>query len=403
MHLNLKIKEPPSQLGHNTHNGLLCFPTASDALDQLEPDVPVFVLYPDIVTKKVTKFVKGFKGKTLFAVKANPHPYMLNLIWNAGVRHFDVASLQEVELIRTLFPSAEIYFMHPVKSRRAIDQSYNLGVRNFAIDSISEIEKIKKLLGDVSNIGIFVRLAVKSGTSAYDLSGKFGANKKEAIALLKAAKEGFKSVGVTFHVGSQCMNPKDYSKAIKKAADYLKEANVEPDAIDIGGGFPVPYPGMDPLPLSQYFAEIEKTIDKLGFSNITLMAEPGRALVAEGGSTLARVEMRRGRDLYLNEGVFGSLFDAGGLAWRFPVRMIPHDGREISKKTKNFRFFGPTCDSLDQMKGPFTLPECIEDGDWVEIGVLGAYGQTMASFFNGFHSEITIGLESEPIPISSYK
>ena len=126
------------------------------------------------------------------------------------------------------------------------------------------------------------------------------------------------------------------------------------------------------------------------------MCEPGRALVAESGSTIVKVVLRKNHKLYINDGTYGSLFDAGQPNIIFPNKMISN-GRKISKKMTAFNFYGPTCDSMDYMKGPFILPNNIKENDYIELGQLGAYGLTFRTEFNGFYSNEIYEVEDDPI------
>lgn len=370
--------------------GLPVFASTEEALAAHEGDDPLFVLYPQRIAAAAETFLTGFSGRTMFAVKVNPHPAVLRTLWAAGVRDFDVASTREIALVRGLLPGARMAFMHPVKPRAAIAAAYAAGVRDFAYDSAGELAKIAAETGGAQDLGLHLRLALPAGgaDALMDLSGKFGANFEDAAELLRAARPLCARLGLTFHVGSQCMDPRAFSAAIAYARGVADAAGVEIDSLDCGGGFPSRYPGMEPPAMDAYFAAIEEAVRAHGFEGCELAAEPGRALVADGGATLARVEMRRGRDLYLNDGAYGSLFDAAKFAWRYPVRAIRDAAANAGAEDEPFRFFGPTCDSADRMDGPFVLPADIREGDWIEIGALGAYGQTMATRFNGYYSDL---------------
>jgi ornithine decarboxylase len=221
--------------------------------------------------------------------------------------------------------------------------------------------------------------------AAYSLAGKFGVEAREAAPLLLAARRATDELmGVSFHVGSQCMRPSAFQAAMAQASRALVRAGVFADVVDVGGGFPSVYPGMIPPDLSEYVAAIERGFSEMMVHETTeLWCEPGRALVAEGSSLLTRVDLRKGDALYLNDGSYGALFDAAHTKWPFPVKLHRPDG-EAGAALKPFRFFGPTCDSLDAMPGPFWLPEDVREGDYVEIGMLGAYGVAMTTRFNGY-------------------
>jgi ornithine decarboxylase len=310
---------------------------------------------------------------------------VLRALWEGGVRHFDCASAGEVALVRQMFDSAEIHFMHPVKSRAALREAYSRhGVRDFVVDSAAELAKILAETGRAHDLGIIVRLALPAGNARYDLSGKFGAPLHETAALLSLARPHVARLGISFHVGSQCMDPLAWRRAIALAGQAIAASGVAVDIVDVGGGFPVAYPDLDPPPLGAFMAEIEASFEALGLPESTrLWAEPGRALVAASCSVVVQVQLRRDDALYVNDGVYGSLSDAGAPRFRFPVRAI-RDGAFGDAGEREFRFYGPTCDSADVMHGPFPLPADIAEGDWIEIGQLGAYGACLRTAFNGF-------------------
>jgi ornithine decarboxylase len=155
-------------------------------------------------------------------------------------------------------------------------------------------------------------------------------------------------------------------------------------AVDIGGGFPVGYPDMTPPPLDHYIAAIASAAAALP-AKVALWAEPGRALAAGGGSVVVQVQLRRDDTLYVNDGIYGSLSDAGVLGFRFPARRIRlGELGDTPSARADFALFGPTCDSADRMRGPFRLPADMREGDWVELGQLGAYGACLRTQFNGF-------------------
>ena len=375
----------------SNRSGMPAFASVGDVLRAYEGDDAIFVLYPKKIAAAARTFLNGFPGKVLYAVKANPHPAVLKTLWTAGVRCFDVASTREVELVKSIAPSASLFFMHPVKSRAAIRHAYAEGVRDFSFDCIEELMKILEETGYPADLNLHVRLALPKGDAVMPLSGKFGADFDDAVALAKAARPHVAMLGLTFHVGSQCLNTDEYGRALAWARKIVDQAGVAIDSIDCGGGFPVAYPGMTPKPMGDYFSAIRSSLREHGFADIQVLGEPGRALCAQGGSTLARVELRKGSDLYLNDGSYGSLFDAAQCAWKFPVKLHRATPRE-AVSGEGFRFFGPTCDSLDVMEGPFDLPGDVEEGDWIEICHLGAYGQALASKFNGFYSDTTVAV-----------
>jgi ornithine decarboxylase len=344
-------------------------------------------------------FRHTFKGEALYALKANPSPWVIRTLAECGVAGFDVASLAEIELAREHAPQARLAFMHPVKSRRAISAAYfDHGVRVFALDSHEELDKILDATGRADDLTLMVRLAVQAPGAAYSLSGKFGVDAEAAPGLLLAARRATGDLmGVCFHVGSQCMRPSAYQAAMAQTSRALVRAGVFADIVDVGGGFPSVYPGMVPPDLSEYVAAIDRGFAEMMVHETTeLWCEPGRAVVAESSSLLTRVELRKGDALYLNDGAYGSLFDAAHAKWPFPVKLARPEG-ESGAPLRPFQLYGPTCDSLDQMPGPFWLPDDVREGDHVEIGMLGAYGVAMATRFNGFGELETVEVEDAPM------
>jgi ornithine decarboxylase len=261
---------------------------------------------------------------------------------------------------------------------------------------MEELEKILRATGNAADLTLCVRLRVSSDHSKLSLASKFGVTPNEAKDLLFAARQAADALGICFHVGSQAMSPDAYAEAMERVRAAIVEAAVTVDVIDVGGGFPSSYPGMEPPALEAYFETIHRAFESLPISySAELWAEPGRALCAEYSSVVVRVEKRRGSELYINDGAYGALFDAAHIGWRFPVRLL----REPDSDAKDmpFSFYGPTCDDLDHMAGPFDLPADIGAGDYIEIGMLGAYGSAMRTAFNGFGSDEIVEVADEPM------
>ena len=368
----------------------------------LRPVQPVTLLRPHAATRAARFFTEKFPGRSLYAVKANPSPELLQVLWNAGITHYDVASLGEVRLVAETLPDATLCFMHPVKAEEAIAEAYfTHGVRTFSLDTIEELEKIVRATtaedGTVAtDLNLLVRLRVSSDHSKLSLAAKFGAEPNEVKALLMAARQASDALGICFHVGSQAMSPAAYAEAMGRVRDAIVEAAVTVDIVDVGGGFPSWYPGMEPPPLDAYFEVIHRSFEDLPISySAELWCEPGRALCAEYASVLVRVEKRRGDELYINDGAYGALFDAAHIGWRYPVRLVRAEESDV--KPMGFSFYGPTCDDLDRMAGPFELPGDIAAGDYIEIGMLGAYGCAMRTGFNGFGVEDRVIVDDEPM------
>lgn len=385
------LAQPTTLPDFDRPSGLPAFNSVEEAIAAYDGDDAIHVLYPQVIAAAAETFLSGFPGKVLYAVKANPHPAVLRILWSAGLRHFDVASIREIDLVQSVAPDAELFLMHPIKSRKTIAHAYAQGVRHMALDCRAELAKILDETQSAKDLSLHIRLAVPSDGAAMPLAGKFGAEFDEAVNLLRATRPFAVKLGVCFHVGSQCMDTEAYARALAYVRQLVDAAGVPIDSVDCGGGFPVAYPGMVPPAMGDYFATIREALVENGFADLEILGEPGRALCAEGGSTLTRVELRKGSDLYLNDGSYGSLFDAAQCSWKFPVRCVSRPTSE-GQSIQAFRMFGPTCDSLDVMEGPFTLPADIDEGDWIEVQHLGAYGQALATDFNGFQSESTVAV-----------
>jgi ornithine decarboxylase len=371
--------------------------TVDAAIAALRPEDPLHCLRPQAVTDAARAFVAAFPGDVLYAVKCNAEPAMLRAIATGGVTHFDCASEAEVRLVRSMFPAAAIHFMHPVKSRGAIRSAWSQhGVRDFVLDADGELTKILEETGGGNDLGLVVRLAMPKGNAAYDLSGKFGAAPADAAALLRAARPHAARLGLSFHVGSQCMEPAAWTRALALAAEVIAAAGVPVEIIDVGGGFPVAYPGSEPPALALFMDAVRAGAALLP-PGVRLWAEPGRALVAGGASVVVQVQARRGDALYVNDGVYGALSDAGAPGFRFPHRLVRAGGDPVAAVARDFTLFGPTCDSADIMRGPWSLPADVREGDWIEIGQLGAYGTALRTAFNGFDRALVTEVTDSPM------
>ena len=379
------------------------FRNVNELVNTLKPDYPVYCLRFDSIKISTEFFKKNFPGRVLYAVKTNPNEKILKSIISNKINNFDVASINEIKLIKKLKPDAKLYFMHTVKSRNDISEAYfNLGIKDFALDTKDELLKILETTNNAKDLNLYVRIAISNEHAEIDLSRKFGALPNEALGLVRLCKEHAKKLGISFHVGSQCMHKISFSKAINEIGSIIKKTKIVPDIINVGGGFPSIYSDLNPEPLINYIEEIKKAITNLKLpSKPELFCEPGRAIVAESGSAIVKVVLRKKQKLYINDGTYGTLFDAGVPNFVFPSRMISN-GRIKSKKLTAFSLFGPTCDSLDYMKGPFLLPNNIKEGDYIELGQLGAYGLTFRTKFNGFYSDQIFEVNDKPI-VSIYE
>ena len=374
------------------------FGSVNELVNTLKPDDPVYCIRPNSVKKSVEFFKTNFPGRVLYAVKTNPNEKIIKIIINSGIRNFDVASINEIKLIKKIDNKAKVYFMNTIKSRENIRDAYfNYNVKDFALDTKEELLKILESTNNAKDLNLYVRVAISNEHAEIDLSRKFGASPSEALGLLRLCREHGKKVGLSFHVGSQCMDKISFSKGINEIGNIIKKTKIVPDVINIGGGFPSIYPDLMPEPLENYLEEVKKGLKNLKLEKMPeVFCEPGRAIVAEAGSTLVKVILKKKQKLYINDGTYGSLFDAGVPNFVLPAKMITN-GRVVSKKLTPFNFYGPTCDSLDYMKGPFLLPNNIKEGDYIELGQLGAYGTTFRTRFNGFYSDAIYQVDDKPI------
>lgn len=361
-----------------------------------QPEFPVYCLRPAAVNTATRWFLNNFPGRTLFAVKTNP--YFVPTVAAAGLSHFDVASIAEIEDVARQVPGARMSFMHPVKSRLSIRRAYfEFGIRDFSLDCEAELEKILEETRGARDLNLFVRLQVSNRHSCMSLAGKFGITGAAASRLLLRTRQAAAELGICFHAGSQLMSPKAYVEAMEEVANHIRRSGVIIDILDVGGGFPSVYPHSSPPPLADFVNAITAVFDTMPVSETCeLWCEPGRALVAEAASLVVRVELRKGTALYINDGVFGGLFDAGQPQFIYPTQVLKPQ-EHLSAKLQEFSFFGPTCDSADYMPGPFLLPADIQEGDYIEIGGLGAYSMQLRTEFNGFYQKELVEVEDGPL------
>ena len=374
------------------------FKSVDELVNQLKPTESVYCIRKKSIQLASKFFQSKFPGKVLYAVKTNPHPIVLKALLESGITNYDVASIKEIETVKQLNPNIKCSYMHTVKSRESIKEAYfKHNIKTFALDTKDELIKIIESTNQAKDLELFVRVSVSNEHAEIDLSKKFGALTSEAIGLLRLTKQYARKIGLSFHVGSQCMHPISYAKGISEIGNIIKKTKIIPDVINVGGGFPTIYPDLVPQTMQSYFDEIKKGLKNLKLERLPeIICEPGRALVAESGSTIVRVNLRKKQKLYINDGTYGTLFDAGTPNIVYPSKIITN-GRIISKKLTSFDFYGPTCDSMDYMKGPFILPNNIKENDYIELGQLGAYGLTFRTQFNGFYSEQIFEVEDDPI------
>ena len=365
------------------------FGTVEELIARECPVLPVYCLFPERFEAAAQRF-KAFPGDALYAVKANPAPQVLDQVYATGTRHFDTASLAEIELIRGRYPDAHCHFMAPVRIAGAAHTAFHKhGVADYVIDCDFELDKLLAETTGGASLRIFVRLSAPLGGALLELSSKFGTTQEDAARLLKRVVESGAEPGLTFHVGSQCLSPFSYAQAIEMARRTAELANVQIAALDIGGGFPGPYHNNDVPPYHSYFDTIREALATLP-GKPKVMCEPGRALIAEGVSLITQVVLRKDDKLYLNDGIYGSFDELTLPGWTadYPLRVFTLDATgnaELQPAGHTpFRVYGPTCDTLDVLPKPLMLPEPIGPGDYIVVDAIGAYSVALRTNFNGF-------------------
>ncbi|RMD64759.1 MAG: type III PLP-dependent enzyme [Alphaproteobacteria bacterium] len=383
---------PPA--GHRAHR----FGDVVSVVRALTPGYPVYCLRPALIAASARRFLSQFPGTVMYAVKCNPSPMVLDILYRAGIHHFDTASLPEIAQICETYPDAQAYFMHPVKGRAVIKTAHRVyGVRYYVVDHENELAKVLDETGGGPDLTIVVRLKTERADAVlFNLSSKFGAPPDEAADLLRRVAARGCRTGLAFHVGSQCSDPSVYRDALALAGRTAADSGVGIDCLDVGGGFPAYYANMQIPPLEDFMAAIRAGLKEIDLPpTVELFAEPGRALVAHGCSLLVQVQLRKDDRLYINDGIYGSLSELCHADIRVPVRLIRLDGRPAAR-LRPFVLNGPTCDSLDVVPGTFDLPEDVREGDWIEIDQLGAYSNAMATRFNGFYPETFVEVHDAP-------
>ncbi len=381
-----------------SHITLPSFSTVEDVIEDLKPGYPVYCLRPAELKRQARFFLDSFPGRVMYAVKCNPHLVVLQALFDAGIRHFDTASLAEIALVREHFPQADCYFMHPVKARASILTAQDVyGIDHYVIDHVKELEKIIEITGSGDGRVILVRIVTPVHDAQYRLSDKFGIAAEEAAVLLKKVHDADFQTGVAFHVGSQCRTPQAFADGVRTALDVIHEANVPVHYLDVGGGFPALYEDDKPPALEDYFKVIEDAFDDAKLRrDCVVMCEPGRALVASGCSLLVQIQLRKDDQLYINDGIYQSLSETLVGKIKLPARLI-NPMRQVSENFRNFTVLGPTCDCLDVLPYQFHLPDDAEEGDWIEIGQAGAYSNSASTRFNGFFPETFVSVDAPPL------
>jgi len=375
----------------------LSFESVTDVINRLDPAGPVYCVYPRRLEADVRAFIDGFPGRVMYAVKANPDPHIVEQVLAAGVTDVDAASIEEMRLVHSIRPGTRCWFMAPVRMRGAAREAYERhGVRDFVVDHADELQRVAAET-EAKDLTIFVRMAALNPDATYNLSEKFGAGHDDTVKLLADVAARGMQPALAFNTGSLVRRPSAYVAALERCEQVLADAEIEVPYVDVGGGFPSDYPGMKSEPLASFFETIDATRRRLPrLADVELLAEPGRALIANGLSVLTQVLHRKDSKLYLTDGVWGSFIEPvlakGEL--RYPCRV--YRGTEpVTGDEEHLEVFGPTCDSMDRLPVPLPFPAGIRAGDWIEFGTMGAYSVSNRTHFNGFFPNTFIEIRGE--------
>ena len=371
------------------------YPSIPALIEAVCPVMPHYGLHPARFQNAAKRFLDSFPGITMYAVKANPVPHVVDLIYQSGIRHFDTASLAEIELIRGRYPDAHCHFMAPVRIPGAAGHAVrDHGVTDFVVDCDPELDKLFSETNGGKGLRIFVRIATPLGGAMLELSSKFGTSPEHGARLLQRIAAAGATPALTFHVGSQCLSPFSYAQAVELARRAAVISGVRIAALDIGGGFPAAYPGNDVPPYHWYFDTIREALSTFPLEPDTeLLCEPGRALCAEGVSLVCRVILRKGDQLFLNDGIYGNMDELALSGWtaEYPRNIygIGPDGKVLERtgEPTPFRIFGPTCDTIDVLSRPMMLPHTIQQDDYIVFQTMGAYSVALRTGFNGFYPD----------------
>lgn len=360
-------------------------------LEERRPETPCLVVDLDVIAENYRDLERALPQADIFyAVKANPAKEVLKTLLPLGA-FFDTASIYEIETCLDIGASpGRIAYGNTIKKARDIAKAYDYGVGLFAFDSRAELAKLKT---EAPGASVFCRIFMDGAGADWPLSRKFGCDPDLAIELLcRAAEDGLKPAGVSFHVGSQQRDLAQWDVAIERAAMVFSELGargIELELMNMGGGFPAHY-RQDIEPVAKYGEAIRASIVKhFGNRPPRIIAEPGRSIAGDAGIIQTEVvlvaEKSREPDrrwVFLDIGKFGGLPETFEEAIQYRIT-TPHDGGPTGPVV----LAGPTCDEVDVMYNAagYTLPLALDSGDLIEILSAGAYTATYASVgFNGF-------------------
>jgi ornithine decarboxylase len=366
----------------------IVFANTSALIAAEAPDYPSFLFSERELRRAAKVFRKGFDGLLTYAVKCNPSPHILDQLHREGLKAYDVASNTEMELVRRHCPGAAMHYNNPIKNKREIERAYDeFGIRSFTIDHPQQLDQLAAVVAPSRDVEVTTRFKAGKALKSYDFGIKFGVMQDGAAEIVSLVDQMGYTPSLCFHVGSQCEDAYAYERHIAAAAKIAEESGIELKRLNIGGGYPAPYPTSEAPPMDVYFETIEKAVhDNFGKSRPEMIIEPGRALATSSTSLLLRVKHQRGGvSVYLNDGAYGALMEVKFMHFTPPTRVWR--GPRIHDNDGNFADFtvwGPTCDSYDVLPQIFTLPSDVDEDDWIEFGLMGAYTQASLTPFNGF-------------------
>lgn len=363
----------------------------SEFIRTRQPDHPVQLFAPTVLQATARRFIKGFAGMVTYAVKSNPDEMVIQNLVAAGVRGFDVASPFEIDLIRRLAPGAALHYHNPVRGRDEVAHAVKAGVKSWSVDAASELEKLIEMVPP-EGCEISVRFKLPVAGAAYDFGAKFGASPEVAARLMARVAEAGFTPSLTFHPGTQCTDPMAWDAYIRTAAQICAQAGLRAARLNVGGGFPS-HRAVGPAPeLEQIFALIDRVAtEAFGPDRPALVCEPGRGLVGEAITHIARVKaLRDGAQVFLNDGVYGALAEMPLIGMIDRIEVFSPEGQLRMGAPVPRLVFGPTCDSVDRMPGEVPLPADLAEGDYIAVQGMGAYSSATNTRFNGFGALETV-------------
>lgn len=354
------------------------------------PNDPVLFLSPAVLQAQARRFLAGFPGLVTFAVKANPEEAVVVNLAAAGIMAFDVASPEEIALIRRLVPGGVLHYNNPVRARHEIEFAVQHDVASYSVDSLSELDK---LFAGVPNrrsngapVEITARFKLPVAGAAYDFGAKFGATEERAAEILKRIAARGYTPSLTFHPGTQCADPAAWEAYIRAARRIADAAGVMPARLNVGGGFPSHRVHAETPSLDAIFRLIGRVTEEVfGTDAPALICEPGRGMVGDSFALIARVKaVRDDQHVFLNDGVYGTLAELPLMGMMDRISVFSPEGTRRTGEGQRRVIFGPTCDSVDRLPGETLLPADMEEGDFLLVQGMGAYSVVTNTRFNGF-------------------